>query len=139
MIQTLNSKISIFVNADSTTIELIDEDSSITFARIKLTPEQLSQALSRLSHTKCECQVVGLDKLGKKMENKKYEFEIGDCDRRNFDALHDLAIRSLAENNMSDWEAERYFQSQDSFFKKDKTEYARVTIRRWVNPENTAL
>jgi hypothetical protein len=138
MIQNLNSRITILIGTDSTIIELIDEDSSTTFARIKLTPEQLSQALSRLAYTKCECEVAGLDRLGKKMENKKYEFQIGNCDRKNYDELHDLATRSLAENNMSDWEAERYFQAQDSFFTKDKVEYARVVIRRWVDPENKA-
>lgn len=60
------ARITFLVGAESTTITLHDMKSGSAFAEIKLTPIQLSQALSRLSYTNCEINLFGLDKLNKR-------------------------------------------------------------------------
>ena len=69
-----DGRITILVSKEQTRIEIKDNDASITFVRIEITPVQLSQALSRLSFVRCDMEVVGLDKIGKKMENKDFKF-----------------------------------------------------------------
>ena len=132
----INGKITILINRENTRIELYDEDSSITFARLELTPEQLSSALSRLAYTPCIMEVNGLDKLGKKQEVKTLEFQLPREHMRSndHDELHEIAQKILDEENEG-WQAENYFQSQNSFFYKDEIRlpYARCTCRRWID------
>jgi len=78
----------------------------------------------------CEIEVRGLEKIGKKHENKRFEFEIP---RDLASSRNESELQKLAQSLLKDgWIAERYFSSQDSFFKKDGVQYARCTIRRWV-------
>jgi hypothetical protein len=126
----LEGRISVLINRDGTTIEVEDENANARFLKITLTPEQLSAALSRQMAVECEIEVKGLEKIGKKHENKRFEFEIPSdlVSSRNENELQKLAQSLLNDG----WIAERYFSSQDSFFKKDGVQYARCTIRRWV-------
>ena len=126
----LEGRISVLINRDGTTIEVEDENANAMFLKITLTPEQLSAALSRQKAVECEIEVRGLEKIGKKHENKRFEFEIPSdlASSRNENELQKLAQSLLSDG----WIAERYFSSQDSFFKKDGVQYARCTIRRWV-------
>lgn len=125
-----NSRITILVNSEETIIELFDYKSFITFARIKLTPEQLSSALSRMSHTACKSvEVIGLDKLNKTLEHEVLEFEIPYVSYKERDAV---AAKIATEQCPEGWEPDNYFGAQGSYFTKDGKEYARVTIRRWV-------
>lgn len=126
----LEGRISVLINQDGTTIEVEDENANARFLKITLTPEQLSAALSRQMAVECEIEVRGLEKIGKKHENKRFEFEIPSdlASSRNESELQKLAQSLLTDG----WIAERYFSSQDSFFKKDGVQYARCTIRRWV-------
>jgi hypothetical protein len=126
----LEGRISVLINRDGTTIEVEDENANARFLKITLTPEQLSAALSRQMAVECEIEVRGLEKIGKKHENKRFEFEIPSdlASSRN-----DLELQKLAQSLLSDgWIAEKYFSSKDSFFKKDGVQYAICTIRRWV-------
>jgi hypothetical protein len=130
----INGKITILINRENTHIELYDQDSSITFVRIALTPEQLSSALSRLAYTPCTMEVHGIDKLGKIQEIKTLEFErpreyMGGGDHKE---LNTIAQNILDEENEG-WVAEDYFSSQNTFFCKDELPYARCTCRRWVD------
>lgn len=59
-----DARISIFINAEHTTIEVMDNAASVTFLDITLTAEQLSKALSRQAYTNCEAKVFNLDKVG---------------------------------------------------------------------------
>lgn len=129
----INGKITILINREFTTIELIDDDSSITFAKIVLTPEQLSSALSRIACTECNMQVYGLEKIGKTMEHKQLEFELPRMNMSSMDAkeLNEIAQKLLDKENEG-WVSESYFGSQNTFFTKDGKPYARCTIRRWV-------
>ena len=125
----LEGKISILINRDETTIEIEDESANVKFVKVKLTPEQLSAALSRQISIECELEVKGLEKIGKVHENKTFEFEIPETipTRGN-----QLELQKIAQSQLSDgWIADAYFGSQNSFFKKDGKQYARVTIRRW--------
>lgn len=124
------AQITILVGRDSTTIELRDKNASITFARVTLTPEQLSAALSRSAYTPCEIEVVGLDKVGKKMEMKELTFEVRvEFSSRTSDAVHQIALRVAPEG----WIPDNYYASQSSFFHNDDgKKFARTTIRRWV-------
>jgi len=50
----LKGKITLLVDRQETTIEIKDSLSSVVFAKIKLTPEQLSAALSRQEMVECD-------------------------------------------------------------------------------------
>lgn len=125
------SAITILINRDRTTIELHDKSSGQVFAVVTLTPDQLSQALSRTSYTDCHTIVANLDTLNKKMENIRYEFEIPDR-RLGKGELTKLCSKSMPVG----WISDDLYESQDSFFTRDGKQYARVTIRRWVAPHS---
>ena len=126
----IKGKISIFIGGrDNTRILIEDADASIRFAEVTLTHEQLSRALSREGLVECEIEVVGLDKVGKKMEWQTFEFEIPE----RMTSSHGLKLKEIADSLLSDgWEAESYFGSKSSFFERDGKFYARATIRRYV-------
>lgn len=126
----INAKISILINRDNTRIEVYDDDSSITFLEIILTPEQLSSALSRMALTPCESvEVRNLDRIGKKMENINFEV-ITDGSIRDKDKARELIKNECPEG----WLPDLYLGSQNSFSYdrySDKTTI-RTIIRRWV-------
>lgn len=126
-----NASITILINKEQATIELHDEDASITFAEIILSPEQLCSALSRLSHTSCKLTVGGLDKIGKKMEHKELIFEITEdlgYGKERYKIAEQLANKACPKG----WSSSNYFGSQGSFFVKNGKQFARCTIRRWI-------
>lgn len=127
-------RITILVSEERTTIEIKDDKASMTFCKIILTAKQLSQALSRLSQTKCEVEVFELDKIGKTHENENFQFEIPKELRSSTKSkeLTELCIKSLNELNMSDWKPDTYFASQGTFMERGGKTYATATIRRWV-------
>lgn len=128
--EKLQGKISIFINREYTTIEIEDENANARFVKVTLTPEQLSAALSRQMSVDCDLEVKGLWRVGKKHENKKLEFEIPE---KLATSSKSNELQELAQSQLNDgWIAESYFGSQDSFFKKEGKQYARVTIRRWI-------
>jgi hypothetical protein len=129
-----NASITLLVSQDKTTIELYDGEARITFLEITLTPEQLSQALSRLAHTKCEIELNGLEKVGKKQEHKDLVFPFEEDAHDWKDRVS--AARQEAEKHVEPgWIVDGYFGSRDSFFRaKDGKQYAKTTQRRWVAP-----
>lgn len=125
------ARVSIHFNEDGCVIELIDNDSRTTFARVRLNPVQSVQALGRLSHTTCQIEVNGLDKVGKKQIHKPFEFKLPDNFdkyKRDIDFVGELANASCPEG----WFVDNYFGSKGSFFEKDGEQWARTTIRSWV-------
>lgn len=129
----LEGKLTILINREYTEIEIEDENANIRFVRIRLNPEQLSAVLSRQACVDCELDIVGIDKIGKKHENKDFIFEIPKK-LRNSDYKEQLSsiAQSLLNKQGEGWIAESYFASQNSFFEKDGKTYARCTVRRWV-------
>lgn len=130
-----NASITILIDVEHTIIQVHDNDASIDILEIKLTPKQLSEALSRLAYTKCECSVADLDKVGKKMESQVFKFEVSkNILRDDIDTLDLLCRLALKERGMSDWTPDKYYGSQNSFqhdFENDKL-YANAIIRKWV-------
>ena len=129
-----NPKITFLINQDYTTIELYDSTSASHILEIRLTPIQLNQALSRLGHTECTAEIFNVDKVNKKMEILKHIFNIDGIDRYSKGSKEKIVERGLL-TCPEGWEMDKYFQSQDSFFSDNGRDYARATIRRWVNSE----
>lgn len=129
-----DGRITILVSEEGATIHIRDSKSSTTFCKVTLTPVQLSQALSRLSETKCEVEVFGLYKIGKTHENENFIFEIPNELRSSTKSkeLTELCIKSLKELDMEEWKPDAYFASQNTFSEKDGKTYARAVIRRWI-------
>lgn len=127
-------RITILVSEERTTIEIKDDKASTTFCKVTLTPKQFSQALSRLSQTKCDVEVFALDRIGKIHENESFKFEIPKGLRSSAKSkeLTALCIKSLSELDMTEWIPDGYFARQNTFSEKDGKTYATATIRRWV-------
>jgi hypothetical protein len=128
----INAKVTILFSRDGMSIEVYDEDAAITFLELELSPQQACQALSRLSHTEATtCEVRGLDNVGKKHEWKNITFEIPQVDDR--DEQVQVAIEEAKKHIPEGWSASTYNGSQVSFFKMYGKQYAKITIRRWVD------
>lgn len=130
-IMKINGDITILADKDGARIEIRDRDASVLFVEINLSSQQFCQALGRLAHVKCNLNVSGLNKVGKKHENKTFEFELP----KNMElwGTDKKIIADYAETITPEgWKNDRYFNSRDSFFTKDGKDWARCTIRRWV-------
>jgi len=126
-----DGRITILVNREKTVIELRDDDSSTMIARVELTPEQFSSAMSRLALTECSIEVFPekYDRVGKVMEHKKFEFKMPiEEDGYNKETAKNLVKLKCPKG----WIPELSFSSQGSFFMKDERWWARTIIRRWV-------
>lgn len=126
-----DGRITFLVGHDSTTIELIDNEANTTFARVTLTPGQLSQALSRLAYTECEIDIRGLKKVGKKRISERLEFPL-----TGHDYGKDRKEKAIAEAKRLcpvGWTPSLHFGSQTSFFNKGGEAWARTTILKWID------
>ena len=129
----INGKIDFLVNGEETNIRIYDDDACCTVVEVVLTSEQLSSALSRMSHTPCKSVgVFNTDRLGKKMEHKELVFEIpkdiGYARGERKTALAPLAEKACPKG----WESDNTFSSQGTFFSEGDKRFCRTTIRRWV-------
>lgn len=124
----MKASISMLFGEDGLRIEVRDALSRAGFVDIFLTPEQVCMAFSRLSNTPCKMEIRDLDKIGKKMEHKSFEFEI-------LGEGKESAAIQAAKVCPEGWTPELYFGSQNSFFERDDKRFARCTIRRWVDPD----
>ena len=130
----INAQISMLFGEDGLTIEIRDDDASITFVNIHMTPSQVTQAFSRLMNTRVEkCEIRGIEHVGKVMEWRDFEFPIAES---GYNQRKLLAAEKVKEVCPEGWIPSTYFGSKDSFFQKDGVPYAKTTIRRWVDKEN---
>jgi hypothetical protein len=126
----INASVTILTGENGTEIEIRDNASRVTFARIRMTPEQFCAALGRLADVESEyAEVVNLESVGKFLEVQKHEFEINTTD---WSKRKEIAKQIGAETCPPGWICDNYYGSQDSFFEQGGKQYARVTIRRWV-------
>lgn len=123
----IDGRITFLVGQEETTIELHDMQASVTFAKIHLTPEELSSALSRLGYTRCSIEVYNLDRLNKKMRHRRLVVEMPS----NKPIDKKMARMLIAKKCPDGWEPDYYLNSQDTFFTKDRKNYVQCTIRRW--------
>ena len=121
-------KITLLFEHENLIIELIDGLSSTHFAKVRLSAKQTMKAFSRLGYCPCEITVRNLDKVGKRMKHKKLEFEIP----RDTESREKDAVKLAKAHCPVGWTPDLYFNSQDSFFYKDKKHFAKTTIRRLV-------
>ena len=125
----IKGKITFLVGSEVTRIEIRDSNAAITFAHIKLNPEQLARILSRQAHVDCEIELGGLEYIGKKKETGSIIFEIPEGVNKS----DDKKLKEIADSKLSDgWAADSYFRSQNSFSYKEGKHFARAIIRRWV-------
>ena len=123
----MKGSITFLPSQEGTTIIVKDNASRINFLEIALTNDELASMMSRLANTPCEIEVKGLDRVGKQMEHKMFEFQCNEKENANW-----IVEMALERDGMKDWIADKGFQSQNSFFAKDGKQFARTTIRRWI-------
>lgn len=131
----VNGQITFLINQEDAIIEVHDKDASVTFVRIQMTPNQLSKALSRLTHTECESmEVFDLDKVGKRLEHKELTFFVStDVYIIGGQPLKKEARRLAKQACPDGWEPDLSFSSRESFYRDWQSNVrARTTIRRWV-------
>lgn len=113
-------------------IELHDDISGTNFAKIFLDSKATCEALSRLARTECtKAEVKDLDKVGKKQEIDHIKFKFSNKPYYGEERRR-LAYEEALKNCPEGWEVDNNFGSQNSFFSKDNEDWARATIRRWV-------
>ena len=129
----IEGAITFSVNSEYATIGIRDVKACSTLLRITLTPEQLSQMLSRLAHTSCEkTELFNLDKAGKVHENKKVKIELPEkmytSSPRDYDEINEYVKKQIDPG----WTMDRYLRSQSSFVCSKGKYYVNVIIRRWT-------
>ena len=131
----INAQISIIARYENeVVIKIYDRSSSTTFVELTLTHEQfVNAAMNRLSN--CDVKkaiVMSLDRVGKTMEHKPFEFPLPEK-TEDWDIDRKIAARKILPSVTPEgWIAEDEFSSQNSFFEKDGKKYARTIIRRYV-------
>lgn len=131
----IKGQITIRISGDGATIEIDDKNASTRILNITLTAEQLCKAMGRQAHVECDIEVGVLERVGKIHENKDFEFQINESFASS---KFSKELQQIAQSELTDgWIAETYFSSQNSFFKKDGKQFARVTIRRWIIPNQS--
>lgn len=126
-----NGSITLLADRDrGVTIELTDQDAFVRFVEVKMTAQQFVTAMSRMEDVPCLIECRLLDKLGKKMEHKPFEFLMPKYD--NYKDREAIAKEKVIEACPEGWEPDLYFGSQTSFFTRDERNYARTIIRKWV-------
>jgi len=122
-------------NATPIKIELRDTDAVIEFAIIYLSLENYAQVITGLSHVECDIEVRDLDKVGKVRQQDILVIEMPqETDwKKQKEIAYEIAKAKCPEG----WIASSYFNSQNSFFKKDGKEYAQTQIVRWVEKPTT--
>jgi|GEM_PF-1844841 len=121
-------------------ISFSDDNSSIEFASARMSLVKFAECITGLSHCEGIGEVRGLDKVGKKMEHDEIIFEMPDHTYENKKMIaKEAGNKALKEQRTRDsgWVISDSFNSQGSFFRKDNKEYARASIRRWVENSNT--
>ncbi len=126
-----DGRITILVGNKEVKIEIMDLDASICFVKVVMTSEQFTTALSRLANTQCDVEVKDLDKVGKKMIHKQFEFELSFASSGYHERKY-LANSVVLKKCPKGWIPDLSFSSQGSFFTQVGKEFARTTIRKWV-------
>ena len=119
------------------TIRVQDEDSRTHFLELSLTLENFALAITGLYGVDCTAEVKHLERVGKVQEMDTLEFEMPQSSRFA-DGIKKIAVELAKEHCPEGWIADEGFNSQNSFFRRDDKDYARTTIRRWVEKETEA-
>lgn len=132
---TINIYIDDSYDHNEVRFDIKDEDSGITFVKWSMTHVNFCKALGKLAVVECkELEVFELDKLGKKQEHKKFEFEL--LGYTGFGDRIQVAKELVTKVCPKGWIPDLYFNRQSSFFAKDDEQWARCIIRRWIDDTN---
>jgi hypothetical protein len=107
-----------------------DVEARIQFLDIEIALDDFAECLTGLSFVKCDINVRGAEKIGKRIESDELIFEMPS--RVKYSERNQVAAELARESTPDGWEASDYFCAQDSFFEKDGKSYARTSISRWV-------
>lgn len=110
-------------------IRIRDDLSCEEFVTAKLSLATFATAITGLARAECKIELHGLDRVGKKHEWRSLEFPMPKCDYKD---RKSVAIVASQDYIPEGWTSDNYYGSQESFFRKDGVDMARVTIRRWV-------
>ena len=132
----INAKITLLINQDGLHLTMDDDDAVICFLDVRLTPQQTVEALSRLAHVPCECEVRGLNLVGKKRLSQKLSFEFA-AGHSYGEERQKLATSKAKEVCPEGWKPDTYFGSQNSFSYNHDTGVttAHTTAYKWVDIE----
>lgn len=92
----------------------------------------MAALLSRQAHVKCDVEVRGIDRIGKKMAHKPHEFDITGLELP-YNTRSEILAEKIKDTLPDGWISDNEFSSQNTFFKKDGKDYARTTIRTWID------
>lgn len=130
MSKLLKGSITMLVG-EITRFEFKDSNSGVTIARVELTPDQVCAMLSRQLAVECEYEHGSLDRVGKALECKTFDFMMPDTQPYSYDKK--TAIKRVKKQCPEDWVPDLSFSSQNSFFTDEYGQHrARCVIRRWV-------
>ena len=121
-------------DGDYIAVAIDDADASLReVVKIELSLEEYARAITGICSRpgKGVVREKQLRHIGKKMEHKSLVFELTQDAYRNKDMAKMMAADVCPEG----WEPDLYFGSQESFFCKGRKNFARTTIRRWVEKE----
>jgi hypothetical protein len=130
----IKASLTIAIRDDEIWIQVEDRAASIRFLDITIGHTGFVRALGSLAYVPCEGELRDLDRVGKRMEHKMFEFQMPDDWRRwNKDLARSEVGPALIAAGMEDWTPDARFSSQNSFFDRDDKPMARTRIRRWVD------
>jgi len=113
-------------------ISIRDRDSGERFCEVNIDYKSFTKLITGQSEIDCELNVKNLERVGKKRENDTINFPF---DETYSNERNELASEKAKEYTPEGWTCDNYFGSQTSFFRKDGVDYARATIRRWIDKE----
>ena len=133
--EDLPVSVTLLVDGECILMHIEDVASGVRFLELRMTPEAFTAALGRRAYCPAEARVRGLDRIGLQREQDEIIFPMPDD--TDYRMKQTVAIREAMRECPDGWEPDLSFSSQDSFFQRDGKEWARTTIRRWVEPETT--
>lgn len=130
----MEGKLTILIGEESSRIEVVDSLSGIRFLSITLNPEQLSRLLSREGLVHVDMDIRGLDRIGKKLEQKTVTLELpsylcGYYNRKNTNKLKEYVDAHLSDG----WECRDYFGFKGAFGRNEQgNEVVNALCVRWL-------
>lgn len=119
-------------------ISLVDAESThAPFVEVKISADNFVKALGRLGNVECCIMLNRLDRVGKILKLDKLEIEVTKDIYYNRDKNKNLLKNIVNIACPNGWEPDLYFDSKDSLFIKDNKYYVRVTIRQWLDKEES--
>jgi hypothetical protein len=121
----VNAKLSINIGEEKTILTIKDCKAGIQFLELVVDNNMLLRALGRFGLVECDCELRGLENVGKKLVIDSMVFIVPEHDKTLAGAIAD-------ERCPAGWIPDKSFSSQDSFLYKDGRIFAKTTIRKWV-------